>query len=191
MNPWQVRLCTAPARGNPEKNKSRRLPSPSQSEGDAERSERRGCAGRSHPHSPTCTAIPATPRHSREPPSFPRTREPREKQITPFTVPFAKRRGRGAQRTQGMPAKQPSFPAKHPSFPARTPSFPQEPRHSREAAVIPADAGIQRKTKHAIPVPFAQQNRSGRGRFQTCPQKREEHPVKSTLQGSDPWQPQQ
>ena len=47
------------ARGNPEKNKSRRLPSPSQSEGDAERSERRGCTGRRHPLSPTCTVIPA------------------------------------------------------------------------------------------------------------------------------------
>ena len=33
------------ARGNPEKNKSRRLPSPSHSEGDAERSERRGMHG--------------------------------------------------------------------------------------------------------------------------------------------------
>ena len=33
------------ARGNPEKNKSRPLPSPSRSEGDAERSERRGCPG--------------------------------------------------------------------------------------------------------------------------------------------------
>ena len=52
-------------RGNPEKNKSRRLPSPSQSEGDAERSERRGCPWRSHPRSPTCTAIPANHRHSR------------------------------------------------------------------------------------------------------------------------------
>ena len=63
------------ARGNPEKNKSRRLPSPSHSEGDAERSERRGCTGRSHPRSPTCTVIPSKTDASADGMSIQRGRE--------------------------------------------------------------------------------------------------------------------
>ena len=110
---------------------------PSESEGGRERSEQ-GDARNSPQH---------PPRHSRKPTSFPRTREPREKQSTPF------------------PPKQPTRPSPQPPYRNNVsppPSLreggrerseqgdarnsPQYPRH-----VIPADAGTQRKTKHAIP----------------------------------------
>ena len=48
--------------------------------------------------------IPADPRHSRGlTPSFPRTREPRVKQSTPFPSPFALRKGTRAQRAGVCP----------------------------------------------------------------------------------------
>ena len=96
-------------------------------------------------------------RHSREPsvipashPSFPRTREPREKQSTPPNLPFAQRRGR-VRSTQGMPenhqhrpfeapntkTKPPSSP--HPSvIPASHPSFPRT-REPREKQSTPSN----------------------------------------------------
>ena len=84
-------------RGNPEKNKAHRQTSPSRSEGDA-CAARRGCPKTTNTppfEAPnTKTTPPSSPhplRHSRKPyvipaslTSFPRTREPREKQSTPF-----------------------------------------------------------------------------------------------------------
>ena len=84
------------------------------------------------PSIPQTTVIPAN-RRSRKPPSFPRTREPREKQITPFTLPFAQRRGRGAKRTQGMPGAESSpSPSPVPSF-RRKPTLQRTERPSRGA----------------------------------------------------------
>ena len=58
------------------------------------------------------TGLNTVPGFSRVYPSFPRTREPREKQSTPLFLPFAERRGR-VRSTQGMPENH-------------------HPRHSRE-----------------------------------------------------------
>ena len=79
--------------------------------------------------------IPASPT------SFPRTREPREKQSTPLT-PFAKQRGTRAQRAGGCPATRRS--AQSPVNPAHAPQIiPASPRHSR-------GRGNPEKTKHAF-----------------------------------------
>ena len=84
------------------------------------------------------------PRHSRGHPSFPRTREPREKQSTPPNLPFAPRRGR-VRSTQGMPENHQHPPSKLrtprqriPSFPP-PPSFPQIsfPRTRAEKIIVP------------------------------------------------------
>ena len=78
----------------------------------------------------------------------PRTREPREKQSTPChpihpTLPFTVTR-RGANRPDSPPSLREGGRERSEQGDAR--NSPQYPRH-----VIPADAGTQRKTKHAIP----------------------------------------
>ena len=91
-------------------------------------------------------SFPQAIRHSRKPPSFPRTREPREKQIKPFTLPFAQRRGRGAQRTQGMHVAETS--------PSPTCTvIPASHRHSIKPPSFPR-AGTQRKTNQAVYPPL-------------------------------------
>ena len=76
-----------PRTREPSKNKARRQTSPSRSEGDA-CAARRGCTKTTTPVIPAgYPVIPASPRHSRKPPSFPRTREPRKKQSTPLPPP--------------------------------------------------------------------------------------------------------
>ena len=91
-------------------------------------------------------------RHSRKPPSFPRTREPKEKLITPFTLPFAKRRGRGAKRTQGMPVAESS-------------PFPNLYRHSRKPPSFPRTREPREKQIKPFTLPFAK--RRGRGAKRT------------------------
>ena len=129
---------------------------------------------RSSEHQDNPSIIPPPPpssphplRHSREPsvipashPSFPRTREPREKQSTPPNLPFAERRGR-VRSTQGMPENHQHPPFEAPNTKTTPPSSPHPLRHSREPSVIPADypvipadAGTQRKTKHAAKPPL-------------------------------------
>ena len=89
------------------------------------------------PSFPQATVISASHRHSRKPPSFPRTREPREKQITPFTLPFARRRGRGAKRTQGMHGAESS------PFPPPVPSFRRKPTLQRTEC--PSRGAVRRR----------------------------------------------
>ena len=97
-------------------------------------------------------------RHSRKPPSFPRTREPREKQITQFTLPFAKRRGRGAKRTQGMHGAE-SSPFPNPSL------IPANHRHSRKPPSFPRTREPREKQITPFTLPFAR--RRGRGAQRT------------------------
>ena len=123
-------------RGNPEKNKAHRQTSPSRSEGDA-CAARRGCPKTTNTapsklrtprqplhHPPTPSIIPPPPRKPSVIPasltSFPRTREPREKQSTPPNpLPFAERRGR-VRSTQGMPENHQTAPSKLRQHPRKT-----------------------------------------------------------------------
>ena len=110
------------------------------------------------------------PRHSRTPSVIPADAGTQKKQSTPPNLPFAERRGR-VRSTQGMPENHQHRPFEAPNTKTTPPSSPhplrhsrkplrhsrkplrhsRKPlRHSREPSVIPADAGTQRKTKHAI-----------------------------------------
>ena len=175
-------------------------------------------SSRDPPVIPACLyVIPATP------PSFPRTREPREKQSTPFPslrvlcttsqttdsrsdhmrlsvarplwIPaFAgmtvvmhsspsRSEGDACEARRGCPkittiltsfTRLTVIPATPPSFPRVYTSshdssvIPASNRHSRDSSVIPRllrhsrGRGIQRKTKHAVSLPFAE--RRGRVR---------------------------
>ena len=164
-----------PRTREPSKNKAHRQTSPSRSEGDA-CAARRGCPKTTNTppsklrtprqplhHPPTPSVIPASPsfpqafRHSRKPyvipaslTSFPRTREPREKQSTPFppkpTPPPSTQQPSPTPPSPPPPTTKPP-PSPPPIIPASPSVIPASP------SVIPADAGTQRKTKHANP-PF-------------------------------------
>ena len=84
------------------------------------------------------TGLNTVPGFSRVYTSFPRTREPREEQSTPFSSPSrsegdacAARRGCPKSTTPAIPASPSVIPADHPVIPADHP-------------VIPADAGTQK-----------------------------------------------
>ena len=84
------------------------------------------------------TGLNTVPGFSRVSPSFPRTREPREEQSTPFSSPSrsegdacAARRGCTKTTTSVIPADHPVIPASPSAIPADHP-------------VIPADAGTQK-----------------------------------------------
>ena len=114
-------------------------------------------------HPPTPSVIPAShPSFPRTTPSFPRTREPSKNKAHRLTSPSrsegdACAARRGCPKTTNTPPSKlrtPRQPLHHPPTPSVIPasltSFPQALRHSRKPYVIPADAGTQRKTKHAI-----------------------------------------
>ena len=122
-----------------------------------------------HPHSPH----PIPP----DPTSFPRTRESSEKQSTPFT-PLRKAKGDASAASRGMPEIHRNTPNRnnhplslHPTRRGGSRTAPTtqttNPLHHHnttyptttvppgEPHVIPADAGIQRKTKHAANHPLS------------------------------------
>ena len=126
-------------------------------------------------HSRTHHVIPARITSFPPPPSFPRTREPRERQPLPPSGPGWPRgrevngcfygpgfpRPRETGGTREPREKQKPLPRKRPGWPTGRevngcfygPGFPQ-------SHVIPADAGTQRKTKHAA---TAEADRGGQG----------------------------
>ena len=88
----------------------------------------RGCAkfnATNHPTTTDVTVIPDSPRHSRNhprhsrtlTPSFPRTREPSEKQTTPITPPSQSEGGR--ERSEQGDARSPIAAHPHQLDPAR------------------------------------------------------------------------
>ena len=109
--------------------------------GDAERSERRGCPWRRHPLSPTCTVVPANHRHSRKPYVIPAHAGTQRKTNQAVYPPLRKAKGTRSEANAGD-ARGGDIPS-----PSPVPSFPQP-------AVIPADAGTQRKTNHAVYPPL-------------------------------------
>ena len=101
------------------------------------------------------TGLNTVPGFSRVYPSFPRTREPREEQSTPFSSPSrsegdacAARRGCTKFTTPAIPADHPVIPASPSVIPAdHTPSFPRtrEPRKTKHpATTVPSPAGRER-----------------------------------------------
>ena len=122
------------ARGNQRKTKHATHPL-RKAKGDASAASR-GMPGDEEKRPPQI--IPAqSPVIPASPTSFPRTREPREKQSTPLT-PFAKQRGTRAQRAgdarrRGEAHKAPSIPRTPPNHSRKPPSFPRtrEPRENK------------------------------------------------------------
>ena len=85
------------------------------------------------------TGLKTVPGFSRVYPSFPRTREPREEQSTPFSSPSRSEGDACAARRGCTKFTTPAIPADHPVIPASPSAIPAD------HPVIPADAGTQRK----------------------------------------------
>ena len=85
------------------------------------------------------TGLNTAPGFSRVYPSFPRTREPREEQSTPFSSPSRSEGDACAARRGCTKTTTPVIPADHPVIPASPSAIPAD------HPVIPADAGTQRK----------------------------------------------
>ena len=91
------------------------------------------------------TGLNTAPGFSRVYPSFPRTREPREKQSTPFSSPSRSEGDACAARRGCTKTTTPVIPADHPVIPASPSVIPADhPVIPADYPVIPADAGTQK-----------------------------------------------
>ena len=121
------------------------------------------------------TGLNTAPGFSRVYPSFPRTREPREKQSTPHQPPLRGAKGTRAQHAgdarkpppPSFPRTIPSFPQALPSFPRTIPSFPRtrEPRKTKHpATTVPSPAGRERarvRAQGGVGLPPSLRERGG------------------------------